>query len=127
MDVKTVYLNANIDCEIHLEQPEGFVKFDENGDKLVCKLKKYLHGIKQSGRNGYNMLHGILVEEGFEQSQTDHCVHQKIDENSTVLILFWVDIIIVASDTEVLNFIKRILCKKFRMRDLGRLSWFLCM
>ena len=31
MDVKTAYLNAPIDCEIFMEQPEGFVKTDENG------------------------------------------------------------------------------------------------
>ena len=39
-DVKTAYLNADIDCEIYLEQPEGFVKTDRNGSNLVCKLKK---------------------------------------------------------------------------------------
>ena len=36
MDVKTAYLNADIDCEIYLEQPEGFVKTDRNGSNLVC-------------------------------------------------------------------------------------------
>ena len=71
-------------------------------------------------------MHGSLVEEGFEQSQSDHCVYQKVNEKSTVLIIFWVDDIIIAvSDTEVLNFIKMILCKKFRIKDLGRLWWFL--
>lgn len=58
MDVKTAYLNADIDCDIYLEQPEGFVKTNEGGDKLVCKLKKSLYGLKQSGRNWYNLLHG---------------------------------------------------------------------
>ena len=37
MNVKTAYLNADIDCEIYLEQPEGFVKTDRNGSNLVCK------------------------------------------------------------------------------------------
>ncbi|KAK3880550.1 hypothetical protein Pcinc_014947 [Petrolisthes cinctipes] len=107
MDVKTAYLNADIDCDIYLEQPEGFVKTNEKGDKLVCKLKKSLYGLKQSGRNWYNLLHGSLVEEGLVQSQSDHCVYHRIDEDSTVLILFWVDdIIIAASDAEVLNSIK---------------------
>ncbi len=46
MDVKTAYLNAPIDCEIFMEQPEGFVKTGENGEKLVCKLKKSLYGLK---------------------------------------------------------------------------------
>ena len=35
MDVKTAYLNAPIDWEIYIEQPEGFKKFGKNGEKLV--------------------------------------------------------------------------------------------
>lgn len=67
-----------------------------------------------------------LIEEGLAQSQSDHCVYHKIEEDSTVLILFWVDDIIIAtSNAEVLNSIKEILCKRFRMKDLGQLTWFL--
>ena len=40
MDVKTAYLNAPIDCDIYMEQPEGFEKVGKNGEKLVSKLKK---------------------------------------------------------------------------------------
>ena len=39
MDVKTAYLNAPIDREIYIQQPEGFEKCDKNGNELVCKLK----------------------------------------------------------------------------------------
>lgn len=42
MDVKTAYLNGPIDCDIYMEQPEGFQKVGKNGKKLVCKLKKSL-------------------------------------------------------------------------------------
>ncbi len=35
MDVKTAYLNAPINCELYIEQPEGFVKYSETGEKLV--------------------------------------------------------------------------------------------
>ena len=40
MEVKMAYLNAPIDCDIYLEQPEGFKKVGKNSEKLVCKLKK---------------------------------------------------------------------------------------
>ena len=60
MDVKTAYLNAPIDCDIYMEQPEGFEKVGKNGEKLVSKLKKSLYGLKQSGRNSNNMLHSFL-------------------------------------------------------------------
>ena len=51
MDVKTAYLNAPIDCEIFMEQLEGYEKAGKNGEKLVYKLRKSLYGLKQSGRN----------------------------------------------------------------------------
>ena len=35
MDVKTTYLNAPIDCDIYMEQPNGFEKFGRNDETLV--------------------------------------------------------------------------------------------
>ena len=40
MDVKTAYLNAPVDCELYVDQPEGYVVNDESGRKLVWKLNK---------------------------------------------------------------------------------------
>lgn len=58
MDVKTAYLHAPIDCEIYIEQPEGYMKKSPTSlTKLVCKLQKSLYGLKQSGRNWDAVLH----------------------------------------------------------------------
>ena len=51
MDIKTAYLNADIDEKIFMQHSEGLEKFDKQGNPLVCKLKKSLYGLKQSGRN----------------------------------------------------------------------------
>ena len=67
MDVKTAYLNAPIDCEVYIKQPEGFEQVDENGETLVWKLKKSLYGLKQSGRNWNNLLHDFFIQEKFTQ------------------------------------------------------------
>ena len=45
IDVKTAYLNAPIDCEIFMEQPEGYKKAGKSGEKLVYKLRKPLYGL----------------------------------------------------------------------------------
>ena len=48
MDVKYAFLNRKIAEEVYIEQPEGFLLF-ENKD-YVCKLKKALYGFKQDPR-----------------------------------------------------------------------------
>ena len=44
MDVKTAFLNRNLEEEVYMVQPEEFEK--ENTDKLVYKLKKSIYGLK---------------------------------------------------------------------------------
>ncbi|XP_070398325.1 uncharacterized protein [Nothobranchius furzeri] len=57
MDVKTAYLHAPIDYEIYVDQPKGY----EEGEGLVCKLKKSLYGLKDSGQNWNKILHDNLT------------------------------------------------------------------
>ena len=66
MDVKTAYLNADIDYEIYIEQPEGFIKTNEKGEKYVLKLNKSLYGLKQSGRNWNYLIHNFLIDNNFD-------------------------------------------------------------
>ena len=52
MDVTTAYLHADIDYELYVEQPTGFIE----GSDMVLKLEKSLYGLKHSGRNWNNLL-----------------------------------------------------------------------
>jgi hypothetical protein len=45
MDVKIVFLNALIEEEVYIEQPQGFVIHGK--ESYVCKLKKALYGLKK--------------------------------------------------------------------------------
>ena len=127
MDVKTAYLNAPIDCEIYMEQPEGFEKVGKNGEKLVCRLNKSLYGLKQSGRNWNNMLHDHLLGKGFTQSLADPCVYTRNSGASEcAIIIIWVDDLIISASNEILlESVKGSLSSRFKMKDLGILSWFL--
>ena len=100
MDVKTAYLNAPIDCEIYLDQPEGFQIENKDGKRLVYKLNKSLYGLKQSGRNWNTVLHTYLVENNFVQNQSDTCVYTMSNDNETIYILVWVDDLIIAASNE---------------------------
>ena len=49
MDVKTTFLNGNIEEELYMIQPEGFVN-PKDVDK-VCKLQRSIYGLKQASRS----------------------------------------------------------------------------
>lgn len=126
VDVKTAYLHAPIDHEIFMEQPEGFVRMSESGEKMVYKLKKSLYGLKQSGRNWNKTLNEYLVGTGFEKKPVDHCVYnKKVDEN-IIIVITWVDDLIIASDSiDLIAQFKESMKCQIRMKDLGRISYFL--
>ena len=46
VDVNNAYLNAPLDADIYMKQPDGFVKDQD----LVCHLHKSLYGLRQSAR-----------------------------------------------------------------------------
>ena len=55
MDVKTAFLNGDIDETIYMMQPENFVSGDPK--RMVCKLKKSIYGLKQASRQWYYKFH----------------------------------------------------------------------
>ena len=122
MDVKTAYLNANIDCNIYLQQPKGF----EQGENKVCHLNKSIYGLKQSGKLWNKLIHAFLTDNSFQRSSVDHCLYYKKDTNICIYILIWVDDIVIACrDVEMMNDTKQLLSQRFKMTDMGQLSWFL--
>lgn len=126
MDVKTAFLNAPIDCELYIEQPNGFVIEGKNGEKLVGKLKKSLYGLKQSGRNWYSLLSSCLTDLNFSQSLVDPCVFTRHNNEEITIIIVWVDDILIGSNCmSFLTDIKNCLNVKFQMKDLGEISSFL--
>ena len=46
MDVKTAFLNGDLDEEIYMEQPEGFAVPGQ--EKKVYRLVKSIYGLKQA-------------------------------------------------------------------------------
>jgi hypothetical protein len=46
MDVKTTFLNGELEEEIYMDQLEGFVGKDQ--ERIVCKQVKSLYGLKQA-------------------------------------------------------------------------------
>ena len=83
--------------------------------------------MKQSGRNWNCVLSDFLYEIGFKKSKVDPClfIYSK-ESDKTIFVIVWVDDIIVSgSSMKAVESIKDALKKRFKMKDLGNLSWFL--
>nr|GFA37693.1 retrovirus-related Pol polyprotein from transposon TNT 1-94 [Tanacetum cinerariifolium] len=65
MDVKTAFLNGNLQEEVYVSQPDGFV--DPDNPNHVYKLKKALYGLKQASRTWYDMLSSFLLSQDFSK------------------------------------------------------------
>ncbi|GMP88042.1 hypothetical protein CsSME_00040173 [Camellia sinensis var. sinensis] len=59
MDVKTAFLNGDLDEEIYTEQLERFSAPGQN--KKVCKLVKSLYGLKQAPRQWYEKFGNVML------------------------------------------------------------------
>ena len=75
LDIKTAYLNAPIQEDIFMQQPEGYQK----GKQIVCKLKRSLYGLKQSGRIWFEYLSSHLFELNFFFADSDEESSQVLD------------------------------------------------
>lgn len=60
-----------------------------------------------------------LVKNKFTQNPADHCVYAKEKNGGKVII------IIAASREKILSNVKKTLAEKFKMKDLGKLRYFL--
>ena len=63
MDVKTAFLNGEVEEEVYVEQPLGFETHDI--ESHVCRLKKALYGLKQAPRTWYGRIDSFLSSLGF--------------------------------------------------------------
>jgi hypothetical protein len=63
MDLKIKFLHGDLEEEICMKQPKEFVV--KGKKELVCKLKKYLYGLKQSPRMWYQKFDTYMLGLGF--------------------------------------------------------------
>ena len=73
MDVKTAFLNGELDEEIYMDQPLGFESKEQ--ECKVCKLKRSIYGLKQASRQWNIKFHQAIQRDGFTMMEEDHCVY----------------------------------------------------
>ena len=122
MDVKTAFLNGDLEEDIYMEQPKGFVQ--RGHEHLVCKLTKSLYGLKQASRAWYQKIDASLLGFGFERSVADHSLYFAQVGAHVMLVLVYVDdLIILSSNVETMGALKAKLEAEYEMTDLGELHY----
>ena len=79
MDVKSAFLNGNLEEEVFIERPDGFILSDD--PNMVCKLRKALYGLKQAPRAWYSRLDIYLHQISFRRGLVDSNLYIFSEEN----------------------------------------------
>ena len=124
MDVKTTFLNGELNEEIYMEQLVGFII--QRQECKLCKLSRSIYGFKKSSRWWYLTFHSAITLYDFTMIDEDHCVYIKQHKDKYVLLSLYVDDILIASnDFEFVQTIKRWLSSTFEMKDMGEAFYIL--
>jgi hypothetical protein len=123
MDVKNVFLHGDLQEEMYMEQPLGYV--DQTRPNLVYRLKKTLYGLKEAPRVWSDKIGQYLLTSGFQTSNAYFSLYVKKINHGIVVIVIYVDDLIIIGDSDVDIFdLKKLLKQKFEMKDLGELRYF---
>ncbi|GJR97833.1 retrovirus-related pol polyprotein from transposon TNT 1-94 [Tanacetum coccineum] len=118
MDVKTEFLNGDLEEEIYMNQPEGFLAPIQEGK--VCRLVKSLNGLKQAPKQWHQKFDHTMLESGFKINECDECVYVKDTSSGYVILCLYVDdMLIVGSNDKMIKSTKDMLKSKFDMKDMG--------
>jgi hypothetical protein len=124
VDIKTAFLNGDLEEEVYVTQPPGF----ENGDpRVVCKLNKALYGLKQSPRAWHKRLDAEMSALGFVACKSDAGVYvrKKAGEKPLFILVYVDDLLIICKDLSLVEWFKELLKSKFTIHDLGEVKDFL--
>jgi hypothetical protein len=123
LDVNNAFLHGDLHEDVYMTIPPGVTTSKPN---QVCKLSKSLYGLKQASRKWYEKLTGLLISNGYKQATSDASLFTKKGSDSFTVLLVYVDDIILAGDSLAeISFIKNILNQAFKIKDLGKLKYFL--
>jgi hypothetical protein len=118
MDVKAAFLNGELEEEIYMTQPIGFVV--KGQEDKVCKLMKSLYGLKEAPKQWHEKFDVTLISTGFSVNEVDWCVYYRHGGGQGVILYLYVDdILIFGTSLDVINEVKTFLCQSFDMNDMG--------
>ena len=124
MDVKSAFLNGDLDEEVYIEQPQGYIVKGEE-DK-VLKLKKALYGLKQAPRAWNTRIDKYFKGKNFIKCPYEHALYIKNQNNDILIACLYVDdLIFTGNNPSMFEDFKKEMTKEFEMTDIGLMSYYL--
>lgn len=90
---KSTFLNGELEEEVYVAQPPGFVKKGQEGK--VLKLKKALYDLRQAPQAWNSKLDRTLVKLGFERCPVEHAVYKRSNGDVNLLVGVYVDDLVI--------------------------------
>jgi hypothetical protein len=87
MNVKSVFLCADLTEDIYMEQPPIF----EKDGSVVCLLKKSLYDLKQAPMVWYEIIDQFFLSHGFKHCESYHCIYVLHVNGKTLTVALYVD------------------------------------
>ena len=111
LDVKTAFLFGELDKELYIVQPEGFIV--QGQESKVCWLQKAIYGLKQAALQWNKQLHKSLVILGFKHCVLDSGIYVKIIGKDIIIIIIYIDdaLFMGSNKKQILNHKKKFMKK----------------
>jgi hypothetical protein len=124
IDVKNAFLNGDLLEEVYMQPSSGY----PDSQNQVCRLCHALYGLKQDPWAWFAKFNSVVAQEGFTPSSYDSALFIRHTSTGITFIIFYVDdVIITSDDTAGICDLQKFLSQHFEMKDLGTLSYFLCL
>ncbi|GBM89165.1 Retrovirus-related Pol polyprotein from transposon TNT 1-94 [Araneus ventricosus] len=123
VDIKTAFLHGNLEDEVYMSQPEGYIEAGQ--EQKVCKLNKAIYGLKQAARAWHLKIGESLIKYGFEQSKADPCLFKFANNGNPMYIIVYVDDLLIAGKEEDIRKIIKELEEEYELKNLGEVNYYL--
>lgn len=122
LDVEMAFLHGELNEDVYVSQPEGFEKKGE--EHKVFKLSEALYGLKQAPRAWITKLDQNFKGLKFRKCVKESSVYRKEDGDMLLLVAIYVDDLFVTGNSfRAIKDFKTAMSKKFKMSDLGLLTF----
>ena len=78
------------------KKPIGFEEV--NKENMVCKLQKFIYGLKQASRQCYLKFDEVVTAYGFKENIVDQCIFMKVSGSKYIFLVLYVDDIFLATN-----------------------------